>query len=211
MGEDCRHASRHILADIAKLMYRQGGSKVLGEAMTKSNNDAHRKPSKKPYSKRTDLEKLQSQWTKLSGLHGRDEPSAAIVRCATAAEIAANYAIRTEWAQKTQFDATIIDQFLMWANGLHLKMARLFVPVYFATPRTSPLAKALIKSAAKINLARNAVVHQGVFSNSDEAEAVIAEAKMFINTIVGLSVAGFDIDDRARSSNVPFSKEEVPN
>ncbi len=168
--------------------------------MIKSNKDAHRKASKKPYNERTDLEKLQSQWTKLSGLHARDEPSAAIVRCATAAEIAANYAVRSEWSQKTQFDAAIVDQFLRWANGLPLKVERLFVPVYFAAPRTSPIAKALIKSAATINAVRNAVVHQGSFSNTVEAEAVVAEAKAFINMIVGLSIDGFDIDDEARTA-----------
>jgi hypothetical protein len=58
--------------------------------MTKATDQAHRPKSKKPYDERSDLEKLRSQWTKLSGLHLRDEPSAAIVRCATAAEIAAN-------------------------------------------------------------------------------------------------------------------------
>lgn len=173
--------------------------------MSKSNSDAHRKTSKKPYNERTDLEKLQSQWTKLSGLHTRDEPSAAIVRCATAAEIAANYAVRTEWSQKTQFDAAIVDQFLRWANGLPLKVERLFVPVYFATPKTSPTAKALIKSAATINAVRNAVVHQGSFSNTEEVEAIIAEAKGFINMIVGLSIDGFDIDDKACSA--PASRE----
>lgn len=175
--------------------------------MSKSKSDAHRKTSKKPYNERTDLEKLQSQWTKLSGLHTRDEPSAAIVRCATAAEIAANYAVRTEWSQKTQFDAATVDQFLRWANGLPLKVERLFVPVYFATPKTSPTAKALIKSAATINAVRNAVVHQGSFSNTKEAEAIIAEAKAFINMIVGLSTDGFDIDDKTRSAEAPASRE----
>lgn len=106
-------------------------------------------------------------------------------------------AVRTEWSQKTQFDAAIVDQFLRWANGLPLKVERLFVPVYFAAPRTSPTAKALIKSAAAINAVRNAVVHQGSFSNTGEAEAIIAEAKAFINMIVGLSIDGFDIDDEA--------------
>ncbi len=115
--------------------------------MGKSNGNAQRKKSSKPYNERTDLEKLQSQWTKLSGLHLREEPSAAIVRCATAAEIAANYAIRAEWARKTEFDDTIIDMFLRWANGLLLKVTRLFVPVYFATPDKRPIGKALKASA----------------------------------------------------------------
>lgn len=164
--------------------------------MRKSGSDAHRASSRKPYEERTDLEKLRSQWTKLSGLHGRDEPSAAIVRCATAAEIAANYAVRTEWARKTQFDAAIVDQFLRWANGLPLKVERLFVPIFFATPSSSPTGDALIRSAKKINKVRNAVVHQGSFSNAEEADAVIAEAKAFINMIVGLSIDGFDIDQQ---------------
>ncbi len=166
--------------------------------MAKANSDQRRKKSTKPYEERTDLEKLQSQWTKLSGLHLRDEPSAAIVRCATAAEIAANYAIRAEWSRKTEFDDAIIDLFLRWANGLPLKVTRLFVPVYFATPDKTPIGKALKASAEKINTVRNAVVHQGAFSNPDEAETVIAEAKTFINTIVGLSIENFDIDVAAR-------------
>lgn len=163
--------------------------------MSKSTDDAHRKKSKKPYNERTDLEKLEAQWTKLSGLHLREEPSAAIVRCATAAEIAANYAIRTEWAVKTEFDAAVIDHFLKWANGLQLKMSKLFVPVYFADPK-SKVAKALVSSAEKINAVRNSVVHQGAFSNPEEAEDAIAEASLFINMIVGLSIPGFDIRKR---------------
>ena len=174
--------------------------------MKSAKGDAHRKSSRKPYNERTDLEKLQSQWTKLSGLHGRDEPSAAIVRCATAAEIAANYAVRTEWGKKTQFDAAIVDQFLRWANSLPLKVERLFVPVFFATPRT----RALISSAGKINTVRNAVVHQGSFSNKEEAEAVIAVAKTFINMIVGLSIDGFDIDAQAASVRAAPPAEGTP-
>ncbi|WP_231564999.1 hypothetical protein [Sphingomonas sp. Ant H11] len=74
----------------------------------------------------------------------------------------------------------------------------MFVPIYFATPDKSPIGKALKASAEKINTVRNAVVHQGAFSNPDEAEAVIAEAKTFINTIVGLSIPNFDIEVAAR-------------
>ena len=88
--------------------------------------------------------------------------------------------------------------FLRWANGLPLKVTRLFVPIYFETPDKSPIGKALKASAEKINTVRNAVVHQGAFSNPEEAEAVIAEAKAFINTIVGLSIEGFDIEAAAR-------------
>ncbi|MGX7877194.1 hypothetical protein ACVDG8_012160 [Mesorhizobium sp. ORM8.1] len=126
--------------------------------MTKAVDETHRKRSKKPYSERSDLEKLQSQWNKLSGLHLRDEPSAAIVRCATAAEIAANYAIRTEWARQTEFDAATIDQFLRWANGLHGKVTRLFVPVYFAPQVASTLTFSPVALAAAV--ARTATTRQ---------------------------------------------------
>lgn len=158
-------------------------------------NEAHRPKRKRPYNERSDLEKLQAQWTKLSGLHLRDEPSAAIVRCATAAEIAANYAIRHEWARQTEFDDAIVNQFLLWANGLRGKIERLFVPIYFARPKQSKAAKALAVSAEKINKVRNEVVHQGRFSNAEEAGEVIDEAKRFINLIVGLSRPGFAIGD----------------
>jgi hypothetical protein len=163
-------------------------------------DEAHRAKRKTPYNERTDLEKLQSQWHKLSGLHLREEPSAAIVRCATAAEIAANYAIKHECACQTEFDSVIVDQFLFWANGLRGKIDKLFVPVYFAKPKKSKTAKALIASSDKINKVRNEVVHQGRFSNADEAQEIIAEAKRFIDMIVGLSVPGFDIQDRKRST-----------
>lgn len=165
--------------------------------MAKSDED-HRAKRKRPYNERTDLEKLQSQWNKLSGLHLRDEPSAAIVRCATAAELAANYAIRHEWARQTEFDATVVNQFLLWANGLQGKIDRLFVPIYFAHPKKSKTAKALIASAEKVNKVSNEVVHQGRFSNAKEAAEIIAEAKRFIDMIVGLSKPGLDIKDRGR-------------
>lgn len=63
----------------------------------------------KPYKERTDLEKIASQWNKLSGFHSRQEWSAAVVRAATAAEIAANYAIRKEFAKRTDFKDEFVD------------------------------------------------------------------------------------------------------
>jgi hypothetical protein len=165
--------------------------------MPKSDED-HRSKRKRPYNERSDLDKLRSQWNKLSGLHLRDEPSAAIVRCATAAEVAANYAIRHEWGRQTEFDATVVNGFLMWANGLRGKVERLFVPIYFAHPKKSKTAKALIASAEKINKVRNEVVHQGRFSTAREAGEVIAETKRFIDMIVSLSRPGFDIQNGER-------------
>lgn len=83
----------------------------------------------KPYEQRTDLEKVQSQWHKLSGLHTREEWSAAIVRSATAAEIAANFAVRAEFAERSQFDSAFVDNLLHWANGIAGKLDRLLIPL----------------------------------------------------------------------------------
>jgi hypothetical protein len=74
--------------------------------------------TRKPYAERTDLEKIQSQWNKLTGLHSRNESSAAIVRAATAAELAANFAIRREFARKSKLSTEFIDNLLVWANGI---------------------------------------------------------------------------------------------
>lgn len=79
----------------------------------------------KPYQELTDIEKLQKQWHKLSGLHSREEWSAAIVRAATTAELAANHAIRAEFLAHSQFDGAFVDSLLKWANGLSGKLRAL--------------------------------------------------------------------------------------
>jgi hypothetical protein len=78
---------------------------------------------RKPYQERTDLEKCQSQWTKLQGLHSLEEWSAAIVRAAIAAETTANFAIRSEFKGQGQLSKGFVDSLLKWANGLQGKMA----------------------------------------------------------------------------------------
>lgn len=79
----------------------------------------------KPYAERTDLEKMQSQWNKLSGLHSREEWSAAVMRAATAAEIAANFAVRREFASRSKFEPEFVNKILKMANGLGGKVDRL--------------------------------------------------------------------------------------
>ena len=98
--------------------------------------------ARKPYEKRSDLEKLHSQWHKLSGLHTREEWSAAIVRAATAAEIATNFAIRAEFGARSKFDPKFVDSLLRWANGLAGKLDRLLVPLSEVSSwsQQSPLA-----------------------------------------------------------------------
>jgi len=53
-----------------------------------------------------DLEKVQKQWHKLSGLQSREERSAAIVRADTAAKLVANHAIRAEFTARIQLTSS---------------------------------------------------------------------------------------------------------
>src|SRR5467141_2229131 len=109
---------------------------------------------KKTYEQRTDLEKCQSQWWKLQGLHSREEWSAAIIRAATAAEIATNYAIRAEFKDHSDLSSDFVNSTLRWANGLAGKIEHLLVPLTRGTSRAKAIQK-LRSVAAAINETRN--------------------------------------------------------
>src|SRR3972149_2128231 len=148
---------------------------------------------KKPYQELSDLQKLQKQWHKLSGLHTREEWSAAIIRSSTAAEIAANFAIRSEFADKSQFDSQFIDSLLLWAKGLAGKLDRLLLPLTATDKSKKKKMKALKDAAKTINLKRNAIVHQGEFCNEEEAKDIINQAKIFITDLIQLYQPSFEL------------------
>jgi hypothetical protein len=148
--------------------------------------------TKRMYETLTDLEKIQKQWHKLSGLHSREEWSAAIVRAATAAEIAANFAVRREFAARSTLDTAFVDSLLRWANGLGGKVDRLLVPLTAATAKSEAM-KQLQTVAQNINAKRNAVAHQGEFCNDDEAKTVIESARHFITRLVQLYDPVFEL------------------
>lgn len=151
---------------------------------------------KKPYEERSDLEKVQSQWHKLSGLHTREEWSAAIVRAATAAELAANFAIRTEFNVRSELDAEFVDSLLRWANGLAGKLDKLLVPLSKNDQKKLKVMKALSRTASAINSKRNAIAHQGQFCDEKKATEIIAKTKDFITKLVQLYEPGFKLKDR---------------
>jgi hypothetical protein len=151
--------------------------------------------AKKKYSDRTDIEKLQSQWNKITGLLVREEPSAAIIRCATAAEIAANIAIRSVFSEDSEFTEEQVDTLLIWANGLRGKMDHLLLPFCFRNNKKNRTYKILKASADKINTHRNSVAHQGSFSSRNLAKEVIAECKTFITTLVPIYEPGFQLEE----------------
>jgi hypothetical protein len=153
--------------------------------------------ARKPYEDRSDLEKIQSQWNKLSGLHSREEWSAAIVRAATAAEIAANFAIRKEFEAKSQLSPSFVDSMLRWANGIAGKIDHLLIKLTEGEKNHKTIKK--LKSVSEqINKKRNGIAHQGEFCNGEEAKAAIEQSRDFIETLVRLYEPGFALIDKKR-------------
>ena len=150
---------------------------------------------KPKYEDRTDLEKVQSQWHKLTGLHTREEWSAAVVRAATAAELAANFAIRNEYKKRSKFDAAFVDEMLRWANGLAGKMDRLLIPLSAGRAQQDKI-KGLKKIAQEINTERNAIAHQGHFCSETTAKKVIEKARKFVQTLVHVYEPTFKLKDQ---------------
>src|SRR5690242_181252 len=153
------------------------------------------KKSRKPYSDRSDVEKIQSQWWKLSGLHSREEWSAAVVRAATAAEIAANIAIRSEFQRIGSFAPDFVDSLLIWANGLNGKLERLLVPITKDTEHAAAIAE-LKRLALHVNKIRNDIAHRGEFCSKKKAQDTIAEAKQFVQGVVRLYEPDFQVKER---------------
>ena len=153
--------------------------------------------ARKPYEKRSDLEKIQSQWNKLTGLHSREEWSAAIVRAATAAEIAANFAIRKEFEAKSQLSSSFVDNMLRWANGIAGKIDRLLINLTEGE-KSHKTIKKLKSVSEQINKKRNAIAHQGEFCNEEEAKAAIQQSRAFIETLIRLYEPDFALVDKKR-------------
>ncbi len=140
--------------------------------------------TKTPYDDRDDLEKLQSQWNKINGIIAREhEWSAAIVRAATAAEIAANIAIRKRFEQESDFSVEFVSSLLIWANGIDGKFSRLIIPVEQDVEKRKVL-QALKKRAEELNKKRNAIVHRGAFATETEAQKLINLARELVNALV---------------------------
>ena len=148
-----------------------------------------------PYNDRSDIEKLQSQWWKLSGLHSREEWSAAVVRAATAAEIAANIAIRSEFQRIGSFPSDFVDSLLFWANGLNGKLEKLLIPITRDTDRAAAIAE-LKPLALHVNKVRNGIAHRGEFCNGKKAQDTIAKARRFVEGVVRLYDPGFRVKER---------------
>jgi hypothetical protein len=160
---------------------------------------------KLPYAARTDAEKIHSQWRKISGLHKRNEPSAAIVRAATAAELSVNLAIRAEFAAQSKLASATIDAMMKKANGLWGKMAGLLVPLVIDHSNEEAIKK-LCKISDEINRDRNDIVHSGKFSNRADALKAIERCRRFSNSLVQL----YEPDFKLQSLSPDALEESAP-
>src|SRR5260221_1988141 len=130
---------------------------------------------KKPYSKRSDTEKLESNWTKTLALFERGEYSMSIIRAGTCAEIAANIVIRCELVQKRGLEPGFVDSLLRWANGLQGKFSRIILPLFEGSSRYATLKKHH-KEIAAVNDTRNEIAHGGRFALKESAEKLLRVA-----------------------------------
>jgi hypothetical protein len=162
----------------------------MGMGMSKDLGAAH-----KDYEDRSDVEKIHTQWHKITGLHSREEWSAAGVRAATAAEIAANLAIRAEYAKFSTFSAEYVDKLLRFANGLDGKVKRLLLPIFGGVELAKYAGIQVL--AESINTRRNKVVHQGEFMDEDESAELIELARKFIEKLVVIYQPAFLLKDSA--------------
>jgi hypothetical protein len=158
--------------------------------MTKTLRGSH-----KEYEDRTDVEKIHTQWHKITGLHNREEWSAAGVRAATAAEIAANLAIRAEYDKYSDFSALYVNSLLRFANGLDGKVKRLLLPIFNKTEQAKFAGIPTLAEA--INTRRNKLVHQGDFMDEDDSAELIELARQFIEKLVVIYHPNFTLTDRA--------------
>ena len=148
---------------------------------------------KTAYSDRTDLEKIFSNWNKIRGLLKRGEWSSAIVRAATATEIAANLVIREELVDGYGLPKPLVDHFLLWANGIRGKFEKLILPVTNGKTHNAELIK-LKKRVDDINKERNSIVHTGAFKSEAKAHQIVNEARSVILALVAIYYDGFELD-----------------
>lgn len=137
---------------------------------------------KPPYEERTDDERLESNWKKACRLYTRNDHSAAILRTATSAEIAANIYIRHFLMTDHNLPAKYVDALLFSANGLDGKFRRLIKPAAEVRGTWGAL-KSLQKRIDALHDHRNSVAHAGYFKNAADAEECFKNSLEIIRTL----------------------------
>ena len=137
------------------------------------------------YERRSDEEKLKSNWKKATRLFKREDWSAAIVRASTAVELAANIYIR-RFMGRYDLPGSFIDSLLFNANGISGKFQRLVKPAAQVDGQWQDLSN-VGKKIQGINKQRNGVVHSGKFNRRQDAKTVLTNS---LEVIVRLAPTG---------------------
>jgi hypothetical protein len=117
-------------------------------------------------------------------------------RAATAAEIAANFAVRQEFKARSKSEGDFVNSLLRGANGLDGKLNRLLLPMT-DRGKANKILSGVKKDAERVNKKRNAVAHQGEFCNVGESQQAIESARKFIEAVVGIYEPGFTLKDKS--------------
>ncbi len=147
---------------------------------------------RKPYDEKSDVEKINANWKKIRGLLDREEWSSAIVRAATATEIAANLVVREEFVDDRGLKSDLVDHLLKWANGIQGKFDKLILPATKGRKHHETF-RALKKRIEDINLQRNSIVHSGNFKNKNQALKAVSEADAIICALLKPYRDGFQL------------------
>lgn len=129
---------------------------------------------RKPYSERSDSEKILSNWRKTLSLFTRREYSVSIIRAATTVELAANLVIRAELVKKRNLSVSFVDSLMIWANGLMGKVDKIILKILVGQERQ--IFASLTGDIQKLNKSRNFIVHQGRFARKKTARQNIGRA-----------------------------------
>jgi hypothetical protein len=140
------------------------------------------KKTKAPYTERRDDEKLESNWKKARGLFGRKDYSAAIMRAATSAEIAANIYVRRFLLDEFNLPEDFVDALLYSANGLDGKFKRLIKPAAECRGTWKDL-KSLQRTIVALHDHRNSIAHAGYFKDKSEAKQAFENALEIIQKL----------------------------
>src|ERR1017187_4518420 len=165
--------------------------------MKKHRKKKH-KHKRKPYIKRSDPQKLKTNWERTLSLMQSRHFSSAVVRAATCAEIATNIVIRRELVDDRRLDKEFVDNLLVWANGIHGKFVRILIPLFRDSPRKVEY-EAILSEVKAINKARNDVVHSGYVSDKKPAEDLIRQARDICLRIVQPYLPEFSLDEYPES------------
>lgn len=147
------------------------------------------------YRDRSDVEKLQTQWIKASGLLKREDWSAAVVRMSTAMELAANLAVIEELTRRPDVTKPTPDR-VPW-----LYMENKFETLLNLLPEAQREIVANLKpSVIAAYNKRNDIVHRGEFCAKEEAHLHAATCAQFVPAVVRFRRVDFVLSREAKNS-----------